>query len=393
MVAVSDHLAPPDTAEIDRIVAQTDTVVRNLQITLGYSRLSTALAQRTGAIANWCTFATWASKQAGQTIRGDDARRLVEQVLDEVLGGSRTDAVIAALRALGSTPDVARIRTAIGAALGIDDAVQRASDAVMRGNVKVFTEIARAFALFIATCARDTHHDDARMATFAATLRAGEPPDGQDLLRNAFTHLYASLFEADADTRTELQHLASVEIGWHEQNRLQPEIRDALEAAIEDPDRVAAKLIALLPWRGVIVRARRFVQRILGRPTPLDHAVAELVGFARARARAAITAHIMVLDLPGFGRLRLGEDLRVRFPEHLDVIANPELRALLDRIDPSPDSPTATGARDWADLGQRMHFIADLFRCFHAAPTLLDLPFAAGQISEIEQGRKPPGRL
>src|SRR5919197_4521255 len=57
--------------EVARIAARTDPVIRNLQITECYSRLAAAVADgRPGA--NWCTFATWASRQAGSTIRGED---------------------------------------------------------------------------------------------------------------------------------------------------------------------------------------------------------------------------------------------------------------------------------------------------------------------------------
>ncbi len=47
-----------------------DAVVRNLQITQCYHELSAVLAGRIAGEANWCAFATWASRQAGQTIRG-----------------------------------------------------------------------------------------------------------------------------------------------------------------------------------------------------------------------------------------------------------------------------------------------------------------------------------
>jgi len=62
-----DHV--PASAEVDRIATLGDPVLRNLQITQCYHELASALAKRTGPHANWCTFATWASKQAGQTIR------------------------------------------------------------------------------------------------------------------------------------------------------------------------------------------------------------------------------------------------------------------------------------------------------------------------------------
>ena len=65
--------AVPDVAAVRRIAAIGDPVLRNLEITYCYSRLAAAVARRTGAGANWCTFATWASRQAGSTIRGEDA--------------------------------------------------------------------------------------------------------------------------------------------------------------------------------------------------------------------------------------------------------------------------------------------------------------------------------
>src|SRR6185503_12150204 len=58
-----------------------DPIVRNLRITQAYAEMSTALANRAAPGANWCTFATWASKQAGQTIRVEDLARSVEDHL------------------------------------------------------------------------------------------------------------------------------------------------------------------------------------------------------------------------------------------------------------------------------------------------------------------------
>ena len=72
----------PTVAEVDRIAALGDPAIRNLQITQCYYELSAALAERTGLSANWCTFATWASKQAGQAIRKEDLARTLENALD-----------------------------------------------------------------------------------------------------------------------------------------------------------------------------------------------------------------------------------------------------------------------------------------------------------------------
>ncbi len=67
--------------EIKRVSAQPEPVLGNLQITQCYHELSVAFASRMGHVANWCTFATWASKQAGQTIRRQDMKRTLEAII------------------------------------------------------------------------------------------------------------------------------------------------------------------------------------------------------------------------------------------------------------------------------------------------------------------------
>src|SRR5688500_7463837 len=71
----------PSVAEVDSIAALRNPVIRNLQITQCYCELSAAFAARTGSEANWCTLATWASKQAGQSIRREDLKRTLEAML------------------------------------------------------------------------------------------------------------------------------------------------------------------------------------------------------------------------------------------------------------------------------------------------------------------------
>ena len=93
----------PAPTEVDRIAALTDPVLRNLLITQSYHELSRVLADRLGG-ANWCTFATWASKQAGQTIRKEDLSRALEFSLRQGgLGAHDTARTVAlAARALGA---------------------------------------------------------------------------------------------------------------------------------------------------------------------------------------------------------------------------------------------------------------------------------------------------
>jgi hypothetical protein len=69
----------PTIDEIDRIARLGDPILHNLQITQCYDEISQSVAGLTGFSANWCTFATWASKQAGQTIRQEDLLRAFEE--------------------------------------------------------------------------------------------------------------------------------------------------------------------------------------------------------------------------------------------------------------------------------------------------------------------------
>jgi hypothetical protein len=285
---------------------------------------------------------------------------------------------------------VAEIRRLVRATLDAAGSVGRASAAVARGNLKVFEEIAREFARFQEALAGDVTRDDERLRAFVEVLRPGDPPDGQQLLRQAFARYYRAFFEPDAAVRAQWILHANLEVGLHEQTRLQPEIAAAIEAVVPDARAVAPDLLAaVLPARGALPRLRRFVTRLLGGRTPLDRAMEALVTDARRRIRLAVTEHLMTLELTPRHRLRLGRDLGVPFPSLLSRLDDPDLLALLGRIDPTPDSVRESGARDWASLAERMHFIADLFRCYHASAELFDPPYTDAQLQAIRAGRMP----
>jgi hypothetical protein len=384
----------PDVAEVAAVAAMADPVLRNLRITQCYAELSAGLAVRLPGAANWCTFATWASRQAGRTIRGEDLEGALDRTIDEWLAEGGADAVAHALRALGARATVAEIRGVIRRVLDAKGSVSHASAAVARGNLRVFEEIAREFARFYATLGVDDARDGDRLAGFLAGLRPGDPPDGQQLLRQAFDRYYRAFFDDDHRVRAQRVLHANLEVGLHEQTRLQPEIAEALNAAVPDARNLIPELLAaLLPARGVFARARRFVKRLFGGRTPLDRAAEVVVEEARRRLRGAITDHLMTLELTPRHPLRLGRDLAVPYPQALERLDDAELVALLARIDPTPDSVRESGALDWAALPERMHFIADLFRCYHATVELFDPPFSEEQLDAIRSGRIPAGRL
>jgi hypothetical protein len=387
--ASTDSPAPPTVDEVRRIGAMTDPVIRNLEITQCYGRLSAAVAERTGPCANWCTFATWASRQAGRTIRGED---LIETLRTRLRLGPELLHPWASLGRALLRRGLFHPQTMLGrltAQLHTPfDAFERTSDAVARGNRKVFEEIGLEFARFLDEVPADAGAESEQLRAFVEGLRPGEPPDGQRLLAQAFTR-YASVCAAPdpgrAGVRAELLLLANLEIGMHEQTRLQPEIRESLDApyAVEqDLDRRLS--LALMPsWR-------RRVPRVVA--VPVGAAGARAQRGVAEMAREIITMSLMVMSLPGRVML-LGATMDEPYPELLRALHDVELMGLFARFDALPGGATATGARDWSVFDQRMRYIAHLFRAFHLHEELLGAPFTAAQVAAFTAGTIPDGDL
>ena len=388
---------PPITSvsETEEISTHHDPVIRNLKITQCYAELSQAMVTRTGIQANWCTFATWASKQAGQTIRKED----LEAALDDLLAGAA--AVAAASPAASSAPqqagafsDLMGLFKAVWQVVSPAAAFERASQAVARGNLKVFTEIGREFARFYADLLDDQVYDANRIVQFCSLLRLGPPPEGQEYLRRAFERYYQAFFETDGRTRLQLLLLANIEIGFHEQTRLQTEILAALNAGVIKP-RLLGRTVAAAVLKGPERKSslKLLFMLVSGKLKPFQPVIGEFLEEIRIQVRRLITDHMMTLALPGSLKLHLGEDLPAAYPPELRQIDLPDLRELLARIDPTPDSTLDTGAVDWGDLAERLHFIADMFRAYALSNELFDLPFSPEQAAAIKNGNLPGGKL
>jgi hypothetical protein len=306
--------------EVEQIAAVQDPVIRNLRITECYSRLAAAMPPGS---ANWCTFATWASRQAGRTIRGED---LLYRLQGELRRDAELQHPIQSFWRWLLRRGLLRENTWFGRLHTPFDAFELASDAVARGNLKVFAEIGLVFAIWL---------DDG--------TAPAEPP----LLRQAFARY-------EARRSAEQLVLANLEIGLHEQTRLQPEIREALGAAL-------APTRHILAW-------------------PLQRKLTQL-------SRLIITESLMVLTLPGVV-LRLGRNLEVD-----GEVTDPELRELMARYEPVPPALDDCGAEDWSVLEQRMHYIVHLFRAHHVDGTLGTPPFTPAQVERILAGELPDGDL
>ena len=124
----------------------------------------------------------------------------------------------------------------------------------------------------------------------------------------------------------------------------------------------------------------------------LGRVFARLIEAVNQLIRQVITDHLMTLHLSGTEVLRLGRDLSGKFPELLTQIGTARLGEMLARIDSTPNSP-ASGAKDWADFPDRMHFIADFFRAYQDRQELFGAPFTSRQAALIKLGQRPDGNL
>jgi hypothetical protein len=384
----ANRLTPvPSLDEVRRIAAIANPVIRNLEITHCYSRLAAAFAARNGEGANWCTYATWASRQAGRTVRGED---LLEQ-LERSLGDRRwlLHPIATLWRRLlrrGLFQRETRIGRLTGALHTPFDAFECASAAVARGNLRVFEEIGFEFARYLHECAPDAAVESPPLRRFLDTLRPGDPPEGQRYLRQAFARYEHRRLERDPKARAELAVLANLEIGLHEQTRLQPEIHEALDAAYATQEDLGRRALeALFPsaprWWSVVRRPATAVVGVVAAGAQRS---------ASRLAREVITESFMVLSLPG-RVLVLGTHLTDPYPQELDEPVNAELTQLLARFEPVSPAPDDCGARDWSDLDQRMHYIVHMFCAFHLSQEISRPPFSAEQVASFTRGIVPDG--
>lgn len=334
----------PSVEDVAHTAELRDLPERNRQVTNGYWRFSERFREYLGDEATWPTFATWASAQAGRTIRKEDLLRELERRL----GGSP------AVKRLVDGPVKLASSYALRSVLDLNP-FERSSTAVSRGNIKVYAEIGAVFARFLELLQRGVEQSE--FERLLAALKPGPPPDGQDYLRHAFPSYLRAMDLEPGKQRSELILLGNVWIGLHEQTRLQPEIEASVDGSVWDFIEVKERLSQrLLPSGGILTMLLNVWRRYRLEPL-LEHVLLE----AQKIVREIVTARLMVLELPG-ETLKLGQDLGGEFPQHFRAIENPDLVKLLSRADLTPDSLRETGAINWADFPERMHFITDLFR-------------------------------
>ncbi len=379
----------PTVTDVSRIAAIPNRVIRNLEITECYAQLSNAMRMRTGTAANWCTFATWASRQAGGTIRGEDLLSRCEARLRQK---ARLFAPLHSINRILLRKGMFEPDTPFGRIVSEIhtpfDAFERASAEVAAGNLKVFEEIGREFARFIASVPENARHDSGEVIAFVSALRPGLPPDGQDYLKEAFTHYQQQRYELDPAARAKWILLANLKVGLHEQTRLQPQIAAAIDAPLTTAEDLGARVLHTL-----IARSDSWSQ-VIKRPT------AGVLGWFAARLRDAgiritrevVTESMMVLALPN-RVLSLGQNLDVPVPAVFNATSDTQLDGFVKEYDPCAPGINDCAAEDWADLHQRMHYIIHLFRAYAEESSLFSRPFTDEQVASFRAGVVPNGIL
>ncbi len=383
----------PSVAEIESTSAIKDPVNRNLNITQSYFEISRSFISRTGEVSNWCTFATWASRQAGVTIRGEDLRN---KLLDTLTRNSNIQQLLKLIlfyaKQLGKESANNIHLEAIKRI--VETAQSHASSAVARGNKKVYDEIAKEFSRFMESCMHDECYDAVSIEKFCAKLLPGAAPGGQEYLSKAFRLYYEAWFEVNPSIKHQKIYYANVLVGYHEQTRLQPEIFDSMNAARIDPTKIKDHLSNMI-LKNTSTKGKfyYFMDWIVGKTDLFKKAIDSLVEEAESHIRKVITDQLMTLRLPTGEVLELGSDLLSKPCEQLSSIDQVELMELLDRLRIASKNSDGAGCTDWSDLSQRIHYIAYLFRCYHANHELFMAPFFETQVEVIKAGGIPTGDL
>jgi hypothetical protein len=346
-----------------------DPEQRNYCITQSYHDFSHALSRVLGddRNANWSAFACWASKTAGESIRSEELPR----VFTELFAAERR-----IQREMGWVFNALYALT--GTDLNLVDDGARAAQEVSRqvgdGNLKVYAELGPLFARFIA--ALESASVETSLASFIESL---DPRDteagGQKLLRWAFTHYDQARQHADAKAKAELMLLGNCLIGLHEQTRLQPNIKGAVNAPVTGVlvDGIASQWPAKVAFSlfGFLGINRESLLRT-----------------TQTEWEKLVTRYIMDLSLPGGKEIPLGGE-RVNWPSmvppDLSELVNPELIGLLKRFDQNIRVLRTDGADNWTNLEDRMGYIVELFRSSQQDRGLLDPPFVGEQACALSR--------
>lgn len=332
-------------SRVEQIRAMSDVVLRNLQITQFYHEAAIELRELTGQEdVNWFAFGSWASKTAGQFIRGEEVSEWAAELLAHDRAGRLDDLITEFLISMCA--------------------------ALANGNLLVFEELAP-----IAVTLVDALKSGGAINEFLAGLQQQQSPNGESHLARAVGAWHEAAATGDTVGRAQAILFANWNAVYHEQQRLQPLLEEAMALPIinELNRRVAESSES---------KAERFVERAVGR----------LVSQLSEDWRELNTRLLMHYELPG-ATLRLGHDVEplvfgVPFPPPVASLTHQSAATFWDWLAGIP-GVTGSAATDWLDLRERMRFIVTLFRAHQRNLRLFDPPFTVPQLEQIMRGELP----
>lgn len=367
---------------VESVVAIPDRVLRNYWVTQTYADLSkglqTLLAPDT---ANWCTFATWASCSVGASMRGESLPNwLYERVLlpDGLMGAVARAKEHHGWSAFGPlvhdlTPDhlLDVTRELLGEmAINLSD-----------GNTEVFAEIAPPAAQMITAYGNGDSDIESQRASVLAACDGAVEFEGVNHLRAGYSLWCDALATSDPTRRSQLILAGSLHLAVHEQNHLQAVILASMDM-------------------GVNQAAARLRQKLTTTAGHLAKALDALDDALRPAVRAIgdlwddiMTATLGTLTSPE-GTMRLDHDVPARpnvafVPADVAPVIVDDLASLRRQFDRAHESGRGSYALDWANFGDRMNFIANLFISRHHEPLIFQAPFSEAELAELCADRVP----
>jgi ER-bound oxygenase mpaB/B'/Rubber oxygenase, catalytic domain len=346
-LSTNDPIGPAQVAEICKL---RDDAYRNLWITFAYWDISQRLREVIGDDnASWCTFSTWSSRTIGDTLRLDKASRRIDELMeDETYSITKQESRLKLeLQYRISTRDDGKAQRVLGL-----------------GNRLVFEEIGSAAIRFLEWFAdhKDTR-DDAAWKAHRETIESYKdtelfPAADVEQLRGGLESYYLARFEDDPDKKAELVLRGNVLLGAYEQWRVDRILKVALDPFPARFLRVLRADPGVLPE---LTLAGDGAPWALRHQSPIRRALAAQFG-------AGMTRWVMALDAPLFGTkitpLRVGRSVPAP-PPGSPTLQDPldsKLERLFGIYDRSKRTPLGSAARNWTRFGDRMNFIANLFR-------------------------------
>lgn len=359
-----------DEQRINATISNKNLIVRNLQVTLGYYRLSQGMQKVIGSHnVSWVGIATHASKTAGQAIRHELMPKRVKSALIRAAGYDET---FVFLHDVLMEPELHPTDESTNR---LAEALSEVSLVVSEGNIMVYAELAEPFLEFINRFSNAWDRDDAELDRFVDEYLRPGPIDeeGQEWLIEAFNAFYDARFETDAKQKAEHVFHANMLVGLHEQTRLQPFIEQALA--------VPVKILG-----GDRSSAHKGVTDKKDKP-----------GITLQLAMKWGTRMLMSLTMPN-RELRLAQDVIaptgvIRFAPDLITLEQPRVIALVSSFNRDTNTLSGSATDNWASLDERMGFIVDLFRSHQQYKRIFEPPFLEDQIAAIDSGYMPAGPL